>query len=136
MQSKSLLSNGIITLLQALVDLGLLTEEQLTQSIATKFNPIRIGFHEEGTAHPDIIAEDVLNVGVNPRCVSDKFSQSHEPCWQHQQHDNNNSEEQTVCQDRILLSKTFQNPLWSDHAMKCRSSRYGRRLYIGIAGGF
>ena len=50
---------------QILVELGLVTNQELEQAIATEFNPTHIGFH--GTAL-DITAHDVLNLGVSPRC--------------------------------------------------------------------
>ncbi|BDA41128.1 hypothetical protein COCOBI_01-7830 [Coccomyxa sp. Obi] len=55
--------------LQDLVDLGLVTEEELSDSIATEFNPVHIGFYDEAKLHPDIVAYDVLNLGVNPRML-------------------------------------------------------------------
>lgn len=55
-------------LVQVLVELGLVTGQELAESIATEFNPIHIGFHDEFKPQPDIIARDVLNLGVNPRC--------------------------------------------------------------------
>lgn len=49
------------------MDLGLVTEQELSDSIATEFNPVHIGFYDEAKPHPDIVAHDVLNLGVNPR---------------------------------------------------------------------
>lgn len=48
--------------LRELVDLGLLTEAELENAIATEYNPGRIHFHEG----PDFWVRDVLNVGVDP----------------------------------------------------------------------
>lgn len=48
--------------LQAFVRLGLLTEAELAQAIATQYNPARIQFHEG----PAVWVEDVLNIGVDP----------------------------------------------------------------------
>ncbi|PSB64620.1 FAD-dependent oxidoreductase [filamentous cyanobacterium CCP1] len=48
--------------LQTLVDLDLLTESELEQTIATEYNPGRIGFHK-GT---ELWVENVLNIGVDP----------------------------------------------------------------------
>ncbi|CAK0756134.1 hypothetical protein CVIRNUC_002428 [Coccomyxa viridis] len=52
--------------LQVLTDLGLVTEQELQDSIATEFNPVHIGFHSK-QQHPDIAAEDVLNLGISPK---------------------------------------------------------------------
>jgi len=49
--------------LAALVDLGLLTEDELDSVIASEYNPARIQF---GEGDP-LWVEDVLNVGVDPR---------------------------------------------------------------------
>lgn len=48
--------------LQVLVDLGLLTEGELEQTIATEYNPARIAFHKG----VEVWVEDVLNIGVDP----------------------------------------------------------------------
>jgi lycopene cyclase CruP len=48
--------------LQAFIRLGLLTEEELAQAIATTYNPARIQFH----GGPAVWVEDVLNIGVDP----------------------------------------------------------------------
>ncbi len=48
-----------------------MTEPELSLSIATEFNPVHIGFYDESKPQPDIVAQDVLNLGVNPRCVFD-----------------------------------------------------------------
>ncbi|CAL5227327.1 g10267 [Coccomyxa viridis] len=52
--------------LQVLTELGLVTEQELQDSIASEFNPVHIGFHSKRQG-PDIVAEDVLNLGVSPR---------------------------------------------------------------------
>ncbi|PAX47906.1 FAD-dependent oxidoreductase [Brunnivagina elsteri] len=44
------------------VELGLLSEGELENAIATEYNPARVAFHE-GT---EVWVEDVLNIGVNP----------------------------------------------------------------------
>lgn len=46
------------------MELGLVTERELEQAIATEFNPARIAFHGTGL---DVTARDVLNLGVCPR---------------------------------------------------------------------
>jgi len=51
---------------QVLVELGLVTQEELRQSIATEFNPVHIGFYSE-KQRPDLVVHDTLNLGVNPR---------------------------------------------------------------------
>lgn len=48
--------------LQVLVELNLLTAEELEQAIATEYNPARICFHQG----VELWVEDVLNVGVDP----------------------------------------------------------------------
>lgn len=48
--------------LKALVDLNLLTVEELEQAIASEYNPARISFHKG----IELWVEDVLNVGVDP----------------------------------------------------------------------
>ena len=52
--------------MQVLTELGLVTEQELQDSIASEFNPVHIGFHSARQG-PDIVAEDVLNLGVSPR---------------------------------------------------------------------
>ena len=48
--------------LATFVELGLLTEAELEQAIATEYNPARIGF----LGGKDIWVKDVLNIGVDP----------------------------------------------------------------------
>ncbi|MGA7934280.1 MAG: FAD-binding oxidoreductase [Kovacikia sp.] len=48
--------------LQVLVELGLLTEAELEQAIATQYNPARVSFLDG----PEIWVTDVLNIGVDP----------------------------------------------------------------------
>jgi lycopene cyclase CruP len=48
--------------LHSLVELGLLTPDELEQTIATEYNPARIHFHKG----IDVWVEDVLNIGVDP----------------------------------------------------------------------
>jgi lycopene cyclase CruP len=48
--------------LQVLVELDLLTVEELEQVIATQYNPARLTFHEG----IELTVEDVLNIGVDP----------------------------------------------------------------------
>lgn len=61
--------------LQVLVELELLSSEQLEAAIASEFNPNRIAF--EGG--PEFWVRDVLNVGVNPvyllECLKQRFLQ-------------------------------------------------------------
>ena len=52
--------------MQVLTDLGLVTKQELQDSIATEFNPVHIGFHSK-QQRPDIAAEDVLNLGISPK---------------------------------------------------------------------
>ena len=59
--------------LQVLVELELLTPEQLKAAVVSIFNPNRITFH----GGPEFWVEDVLNVGVSPEylldCLKQKF---------------------------------------------------------------
>ncbi len=59
--------------LQVLVELELLTPEQLEDAIASEFNPNRIAFH----GGPEFWVKDVLNVGVSPvyllECLKQRF---------------------------------------------------------------
>jgi lycopene cyclase CruP len=55
--------------LAALVDLGLLTEDELDSVIASEYNPARIQF---GEGDP-LWVEDVLNVGVDPRGLLERL---------------------------------------------------------------
>ena len=48
--------------LQVFVELGLLTQAELTQAIATEYNPARISFQPD----QEVWVEDVLNIGVDP----------------------------------------------------------------------
>lgn len=55
--------------LAALTELGLLTEEELEESIASEYNPARIQF---GEGDP-LWVEDVLNVGVDPKALLERL---------------------------------------------------------------
>ena len=57
--------------LQTFIDLGLLTEAELEQAIATEYNPARVGF-EGGSS---IWVKDVLNIGVDPVYLLEKLKQ-------------------------------------------------------------
>ena len=48
--------------LQVFVELGLLTQAELAQAIATEYNPARISFQP----NQEVWVEDVLNIGVDP----------------------------------------------------------------------
>jgi lycopene cyclase CruP len=48
--------------LEIFLELGLLSEAELQQAIATEYNPARVSFHEG----PDFWIRDVLNIGVDP----------------------------------------------------------------------
>eukprot|EP00775_Hariotina_reticulata_P005190 gene5190-5428_t len=52
--------------LQVLVQLGLLTEQELESTIVTEFNPVRVGFR--GSAEP-MWVNDCLNLGVSPKTL-------------------------------------------------------------------
>jgi lycopene cyclase CruP len=54
--------NISLTELQVFVDLGLLSEEELGNAIATEYNPARVAF-KGGT---EVWVNDVLNIGVDP----------------------------------------------------------------------
>ncbi len=57
--------------LQELVDLDLLTPDELEMAIATEYNPARISF----TGGKDIWVNDVLNIGVDPVCLLEILKQ-------------------------------------------------------------
>lgn len=48
--------------LGVLIELGLLSENELENAISTQFNPVRVSFSEGA----DIFVKDVLNIGVDP----------------------------------------------------------------------
>ncbi len=48
--------------LQVLLDLNLLTSEELEKAIVTEYNPARVGF----TSGTEVWVENVLNIGVYP----------------------------------------------------------------------
>lgn len=48
--------------LEVLLELGLLSLEEVNQAIASEFNPVRIAFHEGY----ELWVKDVLNIGVDP----------------------------------------------------------------------
>lgn len=58
--------------LQDLVELELVTEDELAQAIATEYNPARIQF---GDTDP-VWVQDVLNVGVDPVYLLERLKQS------------------------------------------------------------
>ncbi|PNW84115.1 hypothetical protein CHLRE_04g221550v5 [Chlamydomonas reinhardtii] len=55
--------------LEVLVELGLLSEEELKGCVISEFNPIRVGFK----GGEDIWTQDVLNLGVHPRTLLDSL---------------------------------------------------------------
>ena len=61
--------------LEALVPLGVLTEEQIDKCVTKEFNPIKCGFY--GSDAPDMVTSDILNCGVKPsvllECVRRNF---------------------------------------------------------------
>lgn len=62
--------------LDALIDVGVLTKEQLEDSITVEFNPIKMGFH----GYEDVSTTDVLNVGVSPRKLIAHVRRGYEAC--------------------------------------------------------
>ena len=55
--------------LQAFIELKLLTEAELEQTIATEYNPARVGFQSgdnSNNKNTEVWVEDVLNIGVDP----------------------------------------------------------------------
>ncbi|MBF2066776.1 MAG: FAD-binding oxidoreductase [Calothrix sp. C42_A2020_038] len=48
--------------LQVFIELGLLTEQELENAIATEYNPARVAFHQG----VEVWVKDVLNIGVDP----------------------------------------------------------------------
>jgi lycopene cyclase CruP len=69
--------------LQVLVELELLTPEQLEEAIASEFNPNRIAFH----GGPEFWVKDVLNVGVSPvyllDCLKQRFLEAGGHLFEH-----------------------------------------------------
>jgi len=59
------------TELQVLIELGLLTDRELEQAIASSYNPARISF----LGGPDFWIRDVLNVGVDPSYLLSRLKQ-------------------------------------------------------------
>lgn len=57
--------------LAVLVDLKLLTEEELEQAISTKYNPARVSFTEK----QEVWVDDVLNIGIDPVYLLEKLKQ-------------------------------------------------------------
>jgi lycopene cyclase CruP len=57
--------------LEVLLELELLSTEELEQAIATEFNPVRISFSKDY----ELWVKDVLNVGVNPRILLETLKQ-------------------------------------------------------------
>ncbi|MBL1174686.1 FAD-dependent oxidoreductase [Pantanalinema sp. GBBB05] len=57
--------------LQAFVELGLLTTQELDQAIATEYNPARISF----LGGADLWVQDVLNIGVDPLYLLETLKQ-------------------------------------------------------------
>lgn len=59
--------------LGVLVELGVLTEEELEEAIATEYNPARISF----PGSRDIWVKDILNIGIDPvfllECLKQRF---------------------------------------------------------------
>jgi len=55
--------------LAVLVDLKLLSAEELEQAIATEYNPVRVSFKEK----QEVWVEDVLNIGVDPVYLLNKL---------------------------------------------------------------
>lgn len=55
--------------LQVLVALGLLTEAELAEAIASEYNPARVAFH----GGVSLWVENVLNLGVDPVTLLDQF---------------------------------------------------------------
>jgi lycopene cyclase CruP len=57
--------------LQVFLELGLLTEAELNQAIATEYNPARVSF----LGGPDIWVRDVLNIGIDPVYLLEQLKQ-------------------------------------------------------------
>ncbi|KAG2423187.1 hypothetical protein HXX76_010955 [Chlamydomonas incerta] len=55
--------------LEVLVELGLLSAEELRGCVISEFNPIRVGF----MGGEDVWTQDVLNLGVHPRTLLDSL---------------------------------------------------------------
>lgn len=55
--------------IQAFVDEGILTSDELEEVISSEFNPVRVGF--QGVS--EVYTENVLNCGVSPKLMIDKL---------------------------------------------------------------
>ncbi|PSO83071.1 MAG: FAD-dependent oxidoreductase [Cyanobacteria bacterium QS_5_48_63] len=53
--------------LEVFIELGVLSEVELEQAIATEFNPSRVGFHQG----LEVWVKDILNIGVDPVILLD-----------------------------------------------------------------
>ncbi|MGK7907043.1 MAG: NAD(P)/FAD-dependent oxidoreductase [Synechococcus sp.] len=62
--------------LRVLVELELLTEEELEEAISTEFNPLRLSFY----GGEDVWVRDVLNIGVSPMYLLDRLKDSFIRC--------------------------------------------------------
>ncbi len=60
--------------LNCLLELGLLTEKELSEAIYTEYNPARIGFYKGY----HLWVKDVLNIGVSPRILIAKIREKFE----------------------------------------------------------
>jgi lycopene cyclase CruP len=97
--------------LQILVELELLTPEQLETAIASEFNPNRIAFH----SGPEFWVKDVLNVGVSPayllKCLKQRFVEAGGHLFEH-----TSFEQATIHSDgvHVLAGKPFKTRLLID----------------------
>ena len=57
--------------LQAFLEAGILTPEELEEVIISEFNPVRVGFQDVS----EVYTENVLNCGVSPRLLIEKLKQ-------------------------------------------------------------
>ena len=57
--------------LKTLIELDLLTQEELEQAIATEYNPARVGFKDK----QKVWVEDVLNIGIDPVYLLEQLKQ-------------------------------------------------------------
>jgi lycopene cyclase CruP len=84
--------------LTTFVELGLLTEAELEQAIATEYNPARISF----LGGSDVWVQDVLNIGVDPVFLLETLK-SHFLAWGGQLFENTPFESATVHPNGVLV---------------------------------
>ena len=95
--------------LQVLLELNLLTSEELEQAIATEYNPARVGF----TSGTEVWVENVLNIGVYPvyllETLKQRFLQRGGKLFE-----NTPFSEAVVHPDGVMVNNNFKSRLLID----------------------